>query len=199
MLYTTRINQLLVTTGDLLCTTDGVADNTIGQLWQALGYLVPGEVDHIIIYLGPDGRCVEAGGKGVILFDVPNETWNAVQMAETRWIMDTLVGVVRPLVGRGLAAEAEAHIRAGVARYCLAQVAAAKQYNLNFFDPTTDEAFYCSQLAYKAYLEYGIDLTYPATLIPELNALLPSIVFPQTLWENHPHERVPALLNPNEL
>jgi len=31
-----------------------------------------------------------------------------------------------------------------------------KPYNLNFFDPETAKAFYCSQLAYKAYQSVGL-------------------------------------------
>ncbi len=60
--------------------------------------------------------------------------------------IDILYGVAYPLQGRGLSKETEANIRRSVADYCLAQAAANKPYNLNFFDPDTERAFYCSQL-----------------------------------------------------
>jgi len=37
-----------------------------------------GDVDHVVIYVGPGGRCVEAGAKGkVITFDIIDNAWNA--------------------------------------------------------------------------------------------------------------------------
>ena len=73
-------------------------------------------------------------------------------------------------------------IRAGVANFCLAQVAAEKPYNPLFFAPEIDAAFYCSQLIYKAYLAYGIDLSIGADVTPIPHDA--QIVLPQALWQN---------------
>jgi hypothetical protein len=71
MIHTYEIEGLRVQTGDLLCTTDGGGADITGQFWRLIGKLIPGDIDHIIIYVGPGGRCVEAGAKGkVITFDV---------------------------------------------------------------------------------------------------------------------------------
>lgn len=182
MIHEYTIDGLTVRTGDMICTTDGTTRSVLGRLWRALGHLVPGEVDHIILYVGPGGRCVEAGARGVICFEVPDGRWDAERMSTTRWLLDTPIGIGDPLAGRDLTAAEEARIRAGVADYCLAQAAADKPYNFNFFNPDTDSAFYCSQLIFKAYLEFGIDLSnghsLQATLSPDV------IIFPEELWRN---------------
>jgi uncharacterized protein YycO len=77
-----------------------------------------------------------------------------------------------------------------VADYCLAQAAANKPYNLNFFDPDTERAFYCSQLAYKAYIAHGIDLN-TGQGVPDIPGTS-SIVFPQEIWSGCQHQRVAA-------
>lgn len=182
MIHESTIDGLPVRTGDMICTTDGTSRSVLGRLWQALGHLVPGEVDHVVLYVGPGGRCVEAGARGVISFEVPDGRWEAERMSAKRWLLDTPIGVGDPLAGRDLTPAEEARIRAGVAAYCLAQAASAKPYNFNFFNPDTESAFYCSQLIFKAYLEFGIDLSngqsLQATLSPDV------IVFPEELWRN---------------
>ena len=50
----------------------------------------------------------------------------------------------------------EERARMAVTACCLAQV--GKSYNLNFLDSKTQQPFYCSQLAYRAYLNVGIGL-----------------------------------------
>ncbi len=72
-----EINGIPLETGDLICTVDGdPSADMIGQFWWIVGKLVPGDVDHIVIYTGPGGRCVEAGAKArVIAFDVPGGKW----------------------------------------------------------------------------------------------------------------------------
>lgn len=172
MIYRSRINGLPVCTGDIICTTDGSAATTMGKIWQALGLLVPGEVDHAALYLGPGGRCVEAGARGVVLFDVPEE----------RWLVDTLVGVAYPLADRDAPGLNDEHLRAAVADYCMLQAAEDKPYNVNFFDPNTDAAFYCSQLIYKAYLEFGLDVSVPPGTA---SGTPPRIVVPQMLWQSN--------------
>jgi len=56
-----------VQTGDIICTTDGGGEIFAGQFWRLVGKLIPGEVDHIAVYVGPQGRCVEAGAKGRVI------------------------------------------------------------------------------------------------------------------------------------
>lgn len=188
MIHNCNIDGLRVRTGDLICTADGNRQLGPGQFWLLIGKLIPGEVDHIVIYVGPGGRCVEAGAKGrVISFAVPGGAWDGEAMLAERWLLDELVGIVDPLAGRNLPEQEETRIRTGVAAYCLAQAEAGKPYNLNFLDPDTEEAFYCSQLAYKAYLPYGIDLNTSREV-----ASIPGtgkIVFPQEIWAHWPHER----------
>ncbi len=176
-----QINGLPVQTGDILCTTIGDGDVGIGEFWRFLGRLVPGVVDHIAVYIGPSGLCIEAGRIGVIAFEAKNQFWDADSMALQRGgTIDTLFGVAYPLQDRNLDPDAEKKIRAAVARFCLEQAEARKPYNLNFLDPETEDAFYCSQLAYKAYAPHGINLN-TGLGVPNLPGT-DSIVFPQEIW-----------------
>jgi hypothetical protein len=190
MIHTTTFSGLPVTTGDILCTQDGVEGSLFGQLWRLIGRIVPGEVDHCLVYVGPGRRCIESGARGVIEFEMPGAEWNAEAVWKERLLLDTLLGVVYPLENRGLT-EAEARrIRLGVVAFCREQVAQGKPYNLNVFNPETDGAFYCSQLIYKAYLEQGIDLNPEESLLN--GPLTGKIIFPMDLWQNLPHRRVNA-------
>lgn len=182
-IFSYEINGIPVETGDLICTVDGDAsDPIIGQFWRLVGKLVPGDIDHIVIYTGPGGRCVEAGAKArVIAFEVPDGKWDAKRMFSQRLLMDELYGVAYPLGDNGHPPEKIRAIRLNVARYCLRQAKEKKPYNLNFFNSDTESAFYCSQLAYKAYLPHGIDLNSEKG-VPSF-PLSQSIVFPQEVWE----------------
>jgi len=192
MIYTYEIEGIPVQTGDIICTMNGKPDILPGEFWRFIGRLVPGDVDHVAIYVGPDGRCVEAGGRGVITFDVRFGYWETERMARQRGLLfDTFYGVVSPLDTLGLGEEDEQEMRETVAAYCLAQV--RKPYNLNFLNSETEESFYCSQLAYKAYQQVGIDLNTGLALeqIPGTNA----IIYPQEIWEGFSHresQNVPA-------
>ena len=84
MIHTHTFNNLTVQTGDILCTRDGTDHNWFGRLWHMIGYLVPGHIDHAILYVGPGGRCIEAGGKGVIEFDMPGTSWDSPKVAAKR-------------------------------------------------------------------------------------------------------------------
>lgn len=190
MIHTTKFSGLTVTTGDILCTQDGVEGSLFGQLWRLVGRLLPGEVDHCLVYVGPGGRCIESGARGVIEFEMPGSVWDATLLGQERLLLDTLVGAAYPLQGRGLLAEDERHIRAGVVAFCREQVAQGKPYNLNVFNPETDGAFYCSQLVYKAYLSQGIDLNPEESFL--IGPLTSKIIFPMDLWQNLPHRRVNA-------
>jgi hypothetical protein len=190
MIYTYQINGLPVQTGDLLCTSVGRAGDIAGTWWRFLGSLVPGEVDHVVIYVGPGGRCVEAEpARGVITFTLKDQVWLAERLLDQRQIIDRLYGVAYPLQGRGLARAAESRIRQNVADYCLNQAAAAKPYNFNFFNAETEASFYCSHLIYKAYLAQGFNLN-TGLGVPELPGS-EGIIFPQELWSGCVHRRVP--------
>lgn len=196
-IYSYEINGLTVQTGDLLCTTDGDERTVAGRLWQAVGTLIPGPIDHVVLYIGPEGRCVEANAWGVVTFEVTGHHWDGPALQKHRaHLVDTLYGVAYPLRGRGLSAAAERNIRAGVRAYALEQVAAQKPYNVNFFNPTTDAAFYCSQLIYHAYHEHGLDLRQPNTSLASV-PLLNRVVLPQELWDACEHERVPQAYIPD--
>ena len=187
MIYTYQIEGIPLQTGDIICTMNGKPDILPGEFWRFVGRLVPGDVDHVAIYTGPEGRCVEAGAHGVIKFTVFKGAWDTERMARRRGLLlDTFYGIASPLDGLGLPEEEEYALRAKVAEYCLAQV--GKPYNLNFLKSETEEAFYCSQLAYKAYQQIGINLNTGLAMeqLPGTNA----IVYPQEIWEGTSHRAV---------
>ena len=64
-IYTHSYHDLPLTTGDIICTQDGESESVFGRLWKLLGLVVPGEVDHCILYLGPGGRCIESAPSGM--------------------------------------------------------------------------------------------------------------------------------------
>ncbi len=83
-------------------------------------------------------------------------------------------------------------MRSLVAEYCLAQL--GKPYNLNFLNAEMDNAFYCSQLAYKAYEQVGINLNTGLAMeqLPGTNA----IVYPQEIWNGFSHRTAKHNLPP---
>lgn len=188
MIYEYEIDGLTVKTGDLLCTSDGDWHSLLGICWQVIGALIPGRVDHIVIYVGPEGRCVEAGTRGrVVTFELKDSHWDARKMMSERGrLIDILYGAAYPLEGRN--AEEAAAIRMSVADYCLEQARLEKPYNLNFFNSGTEAAFYCSQLAYKAYLREGINL-HSGKGVPYIPGTR-RIVIPQEIWDGCAHRRV---------
>jgi hypothetical protein len=191
MVYSYEINGLPVKTGDIICTMNGKPDILPGEFWRLIGVLVPGDVDHVVVYIGPEGRCVESGSVGVVTFEVNDRQWRSEAMIRQRGLLcDTFYGVAYPLEALELDPLEEKHVRKAVAEYCLAQV--GKPYNLNFLNPHTDDSFYCSQLAYKAYLPHGIDLNTGLAMesLPGTN----QIVYPQEIWSGCPHRRaeIPA-------
>jgi cell wall-associated NlpC family hydrolase len=194
MIYTYQIEGLALQTGDIICTMNGKPDILPGEFWRIVGRLVPGDVDHVAIYLGPNGRCVEAGAHGVIKFTVFDGVWDTERMARRRGhLFDTFYGIASPLDMHGIAEEEEHEMRRTVAAYCLAQV--GKPYNLNFLNAETEESFYCSQLAYKAYQQVGINLNTGLAMeqLPGTNA----IVYPQEIWNGFSHKQTEKLLSVN--
>jgi hypothetical protein len=187
MIYTYQIEGIAVQTGDIICTMNGKPDILPGEFWRLIGRLVPGDVDHVAIYLGPHGRCIEAGARGVITFTVPRGRWNTERMARQRGLLfDTFYGVASPLDVLGTPEQEEQEMRKAVAAYALAQL--GKPYNLNFLDAETEGAFYCSQLAYKAYQQIGINLNTGLAMeqLPGTNA----IIYPQEIWDGFSHRGV---------
>ena len=190
MIYSYQIEGLTLQTGDIVCTMNGKPDILPGEFWRLVGRLVPGDVDHVAIYVGPAGRCVESGSRGVISFDVHNSVWDTEFMAFKRGLLfDTFYGIAYPLDELELSEEEESHMRMTVAQYCLSQI--GKSYNLNFLNAESEEAFYCSQLAYKAYQQVGINLNTGLAMeqLPGTNA----IIYPQEIWGGCPHR----LADPN--
>jgi cell wall-associated NlpC family hydrolase len=194
MVFTYQIEGLTLQTGDIICTMNGKPDILPGEFWRLVGRLVPGDVDHVAVYVGPDGRCLESGSRGVITYHVHNGVWDTEFMARERGLLfDTFYGVAYPLGGLELSAEEEALMRAKVAQYCLSQV--GKAYNLNFLNAETEETFYCSQLAYKAYQQVGIDLNTGLAMeqLPGTNA----IIYPQEIWMGFPHKLAKSIKQEN--
>jgi permuted papain-like amidase YaeF/Yiix C92 family enzyme len=196
MIYTYQIEGIALQTGDIICTMNGKPDILPGEFWRLVGRLVPGDVDHVALYLGPKGRCIEAGARGVISFDIPNGIWNTERMAFQRGLLfDTFYGVASPIDSLQISENEEIEIRSQVAAYCLTQI--GKPYNLNFLNPETDEAFYCSQLAYKAYQQIDIDLNTGLAMeqLPGTNG----IIYPQEIWNGFPHRESKRLDSLNNL
>jgi len=192
MIHTYQINRMALQTGDIICTMNGKPDILPGEFWRFVGRLVPGDVDHVALYLGPEGRCIESGARGVVTFHVPNGVWDTERMARQRGhLFDTLYGIASPLDSLGLSEEEELQMRTAVAHYALAQV--GKPYNLNFLNTETEDAFYCSQLAYKAYQSIGIDLNTGLAMeqLPGTN----QIIFPQEIWDGFSHRQCQMHLN----
>jgi hypothetical protein len=189
MIYTYEINGLTLQTGDVICTGDTGGGIVLGQFWRFVGMLIPGDVDHVAVYVGPRGRCVEAGSRlRVVVFHVKNNTWSANKMrCACGPIMDSFHGVAYPLAGKRIGRQQEIKIRESVARYCLKQAKAPKPYNLDFLNSKTEKAFYCSQLAYKAYLRNRINLNSGKGVkqIPGSE----SIIFPQEIWSGCKHKK----------
>lgn len=179
MIHTYTLEGLPIQTGDVICTKNGKPDILPGEFWRFIGRLVPGDVDHVAVYLGPGGRCVESGARGVTLYEIPDGRWDSEKMVFQRGLLlDEIVGVAYPLEGRGLLSEEQEHIRLEVADFLLAQV--GKPYNLNFLEPDREDAYYCSQLVHKAYLRNGIDLNTGLSIetLPGANR----IIYPQEIW-----------------
>ncbi len=189
MIHAYTINGLKIQTGDILCLAfDGDHAVTPGDYWRILGLLIPGEVDHVAVYIGPEGRCVEASAKGVYTFDLEDNEWAPEKMFEYRGtFMDHLVGVAYPLHDLGLSEAAGTRIRRCVSDFCMSQVEAGAPYNINLLNPDREDAFYCSQLAYKAYLPHGINLN-TGQGVPNLPGT-GGIVFPQEIWRGCFHRR----------
>lgn len=180
MLYQHSFHGVTAQTGDILFTRDGVPGSLFGEIWRLLGRVLKSDFDHCALYLGPGVRFVESAAKGVVVVEMAGDEWNAEPYGMQRLLLDELIGVGDPVAGRGLSASRARRIREHAVAYCLEQVAEHKPYNLDFFNPETDGAFYCSQLVYKAYLEQGINLHCHTGATAQ--ELLAPIVLPEDVW-----------------
>jgi len=193
-IHTYEINGIWVKTGDIICTTNSVDSFESGQFWKVIGMLIPGEVDHVAMYVGPEGRCIEAGPAGVIEFKVTDNMWNAQAMKQQRYgLVDRLYGVAFPIYHYGIEYSQtgnyqEVFVRKSVAQFCIAQI--GKLYNLNFLDPWTQEVFYCSQLIWRAYELNDIDLN-TGRGVPNIPGTK-NIIYPQEIWESCAQRMVPV-------
>ena len=61
---------------------------------------------------------------------------------------------------------------------------------MNFLDSDTEEAFYCSQLLYRAYLPHGINLN-TGMDVPNIPGT-DSIIHPQEIWSGCAHALLTA-------
>jgi hypothetical protein len=176
--YEYSINDRLLKTGDVISTKDGA--NSIYSLgYRALGALIPGEVDHSVLYVGPGGLCVEAGMFGVITFSAA-DIWDSKEMLAERGLLDTFIAASSVLAGRGLSSEEEYAAREFVRAYALGCV--GKPYNMDFLHPDNERALYCSQLVYLAYKKVGIDLNIGTSRIT--GKWCEIIVSPQEIYDN---------------
>jgi hypothetical protein len=180
MIYEDMIENRKVKTGDIISTKDG--NNSIYALgFKVLGELIPGTVDHTVMYIGPNGLCVESGLAGVIAFNVGTK-WDSEDMFAKRGLIDTFYAASSVLAGKGLSTEKEEDIRNFVRGYVLGSV--GKPYNFDFFHPDYEKAVYCSQLVYLAYKKMGVNLHVGAPAVPAvIGGLAAEIVFPQELLD----------------
>ncbi len=176
MVYAYTINGRRLKTGDIISTKDG--NNSIYSLgFILLGHLIPGKVDHTVIYIGPDGLCVESGMRGVISFRAAKQ-WNSKKMFKERGLIDTFYAASSAFDGKELSPSDEQLARTFIRAYVLGSV--GKPYNFNFLNPDTESCVYCSQLAYLAYKKIGINLNKGSIGIPGVD----KIVFPEEILQN---------------
>jgi uncharacterized protein YycO len=188
MIHDHVIDGLPMRTGDVLCMRDGMQHGLLGRIWTAIGALVPGEMDHCALYIGPAGRFIEADARGVNVLNMPGSHWNADALVSRRLFVDTLVGVAYPLQGRRLTRREENRIRESVARHCLAQAAARKPFNFNLLNGANPKRTYCSQLIAQAYRCEGVELDRKQG-VPH-KRVFRRAVFPEAIWKSSPHRRV---------
>lgn len=192
MIHHYPIDGLWLATGDLICTTAGGHRPALAHMLRPIEWCMPGLVKHVIVYVGPGGRCVEAGPRGVIAFELQGNTWEVEGLCRQRGgLAGQFYGVTYPLRGTAYSPHEQMRIRAAVADYCLSQAAARKPYNWRFWDSEREDAFYCSQLAYKAYQPFEVNLNSEYG-VPDLT-LLRSVVFPQEVWSGCVHRRPPSV------
>ena len=87
MIHSYEISGLSVQTGDILCMAfDGEDVVNPGDYWRILGLLIPGEVDHVAVYVGSGGLCVEVSARGVYTFNLEDNQWAPEKMFKHRGV-----------------------------------------------------------------------------------------------------------------
>lgn len=180
MIYTHAFNGVTAKTGDILFTRDGDPGSLFGKFWRLIGRLFPSDYSHAALYLGPGVRFIESAAKGVEVVEFQGDTWDSTSYGKERLLVDQLIGIGDPVAGRGISPAREIEIRENVVAYCMEQARTEKPYNIDFFNPDTDGAFYCSQLIYKAYKAQGINLH--VEIGEDADSPFASIVLPEDLW-----------------
>lgn len=180
MIHSHTFHGVTARTGDILFTRDGQEGSLFGEFWRLIGRIIPSEFSHVALYVGPGVRFVESAARGVLVVEMEGDEWSGTRYGAERLLVDQLVAVGDPLAGRGISPERESEIRENVVAYCLQQAREDKPYNIRFFNPETDGAFYCSQLVYKAYRAQGINLH--IHIGEDADSPLAPIVLPEDLW-----------------
>ncbi len=176
MVFEETLEGKTIRSGDIIATVDGGA-SLYGFLFKLIGIIVPGRPDHVAVYLGPDGMCVEAGPRGVNQFRFFDAHWDTEKMLGQRSIVDSLYGLRSLIEGRVTDVGSEKAIRSEIHRYVLEQV--GKPYNIFFCDPYREDSFYCSQLVFSAYRKVGIAIQF-GIIHPAFHV---NIVTPEDVWK----------------
>lgn len=90
---------------------DGAEATWRGRIWTLVGSLIPGEVDNMLMYVGPGSRFVESGPIGVVTFEVPEPNLDSVSLRKQRGFRDRLHGVVYAVANRGLSFEEQVRVQ----------------------------------------------------------------------------------------
>jgi hypothetical protein len=175
MVFEETLEGKTIRTGDIVGTVDGGA-SLYGFLFKIIGDTIPGRPDHVAVYLGPDGICVEAGPRGVNLFRFFDARWDTERMLGQRGIVDSLYGLGDLVEGRVPDTVSEKIIRSKIRHYVLEHI--GKPYNLMFRDPDGEKSFYCSQLVYSVYRKVGIVIPF-GSLHPTFHD---PIITPEDVW-----------------
>lgn len=96
----------------------------------------------------------------MIEFQLKGHTWATERMHWQRGgLTGELYGATHPLWETTYSRHEQTRIRAAVAEDCRSQVTARRPYNWRSQDSEREDAFYCSQLAYKAYQPFDVTST----------------------------------------
>ena len=178
MVFEEMLEGTVIRTGDIIATVDGGA-SIYGALFRLIGEIVTGKPDHLVLYLGPDGICVEAAPRGVNLFRFFGGRWDSRRMQGQRGVVDKLYGTGDAVGGRLDDPGKSDAVREAVRAFVLDQV--GKPYNMNFLEPEQEHVFYCSQLVWAAFHKAGVDLHPKFTAW--LHSLLPHrVITPEEVW-----------------
>jgi len=109
-LFEYELDGIPLQTGDLICTRDGSDTILAGEFWKIIGTLIPGEVDHVAVYLGPKGAASRRD-RTACSCSRSRTGVGCGSMFQKRGIVDQLHGVAFPLRKRKLGIEATQRMR----------------------------------------------------------------------------------------